>query len=324
MRARLSRIPVVTAVISPASQHRTPDRGSETMRHSCRQPGHRAPPVGSAEASRQTMACSRPWRTGQGTDAPVPQCSLGQLVPDQARVQVPALRPPVGALDPRRDNVPIAGPDDPSLPPIQARARRPLRQAGVADQRGHRRERARAVPPGMAGQADEHELVRAGRLDAAIGRDRASFGAQIASTLTGHRSSDVLPRSRRPSLLSQFCLIHLRPAPFTSDRPCHVRAGHGRWRPLVNTGQHCWKACWGQPLASSNLASSATLICYDAFRLCSRGALRPKCVSHFLSQLTPGTYVLFRTNRRDGTLRRVTLYLVRDVVDVPNRNGARR
>ena len=27
---------------------------------------------------------------------------------------------------------------------------------------------------------------------------------------------------------------------------------------LVNAGQHCWKACWGQPLASSNLASSAT------------------------------------------------------------------
>jgi hypothetical protein len=29
-------------------------------------------------------------------------------------------------------------------------------------------------------------------------------------------------------------------------------------------GQHCWKACWGQPLASSNLASSARLTCGDA------------------------------------------------------------
>ena len=58
-----------------------------------------------------------------------------------------------------------------------------------------------------------------------------------------------------------FCLIHLRPASFTSDRPRHVRAGHGQWRPLVNAGQHCWKACWGQPLASSNLASSARLSC---------------------------------------------------------------
>jgi hypothetical protein len=26
----------------------------------------------------------------------------------------------------------------------------------------------------------------------------------------------------------------------------------------VNAGQHCWKACWGQPLRSSNLLSSAT------------------------------------------------------------------
>lgn len=35
----------------------------------------------------------------------------------------------------------------------------PFRQAGVADQCGHRRERARAVRPGMIGQADEHELA---------------------------------------------------------------------------------------------------------------------------------------------------------------------
>src|SRR5215475_14397045 len=31
----------------------------------------------------------------------------------------------------------------------------------------------------------------------------------------------------------------------------------------VNAGQHCWKACWGQPPASSNLASSAVLTCKD-------------------------------------------------------------
>src|SRR5262249_11778674 len=54
------------------------------------------------------------------------------------------------------------------------------------------------------------------------------------------------------------CLIRLRPAPFASVRSGHVLAGPGRWRTPVNTGQHCWKACWGQPLASSNLASSAT------------------------------------------------------------------
>ena len=42
------------------------------------------------------------------------------------------------------------------------------------------------------------------------------------------------------------------------DPSVTVSAGRGRWRTPVNAGQHCWKACWGQPLASSNLASSAT------------------------------------------------------------------
>jgi hypothetical protein len=65
---------------------------------------------------------------------------------------------------------------------------------------------------------------------------------------------------RARSCLS-FCLIHLRPEPFTGGHPGHVRAGHGRWRTAVNAGQHCWKACWVQALASSNLASSAALTC---------------------------------------------------------------
>ena len=82
---------------------------------------------------------------------------------------------------------------------------------------------------------------------------------EIASTLTGRRSSDVLPVEGRLASCLSSCLIHVRAAPFTSDRPSHVRAGHGRWRTAVNAGQHCWKACWVQALASSNLASSATL-----------------------------------------------------------------
>jgi hypothetical protein len=69
-------------------------------------------------------------------------------------------------------------------------------------------------------------------------------------------------RRRQPSLISS--LIHPRPAPFTAGRRESVRAGHGRWRLPVNAGQHCWKACWGQPLRSSNLLSSATLTCGDA------------------------------------------------------------
>jgi hypothetical protein len=42
------------------------------------------------------------------------------------------------------------------------------------------------------------------------------------------------------------------------DPSVTVSPGHGRWRTPVNAGQHCWKACWGQPLRSSNLLSSAT------------------------------------------------------------------
>ena len=85
-----------------------------------------------------------------------------------------------------------------------------------------------------------------------------SSGQEIASTLTERRSPDAPIRVGRPASCLSFCLIHLRPAPFTRDRPSRVRAGHGRRWTSVNGGQHCWKACWGQPLASSNLASSAT------------------------------------------------------------------
>ena len=45
------------------------------------------------------------------------------------------------------------------------------------------------------------------------------------------------------------------------DPSLTVSPAHGRWRTPVNAGQHCWKACSGQPLASSNLASSAMLTC---------------------------------------------------------------
>jgi len=71
-----------------------------------------------------------------------------------------------------------------------------------------------------------------------------------------------------------LCLIHPRPGPFTSVRSDRVCAVRGRWRTPVNAGQHCWKACWGQPLASSNLASSATSDqAIHELRSCVRAAL---------------------------------------------------
>jgi hypothetical protein len=96
-----------------------------------------------------------------------------------------------------------------------------------------------------------------------VGWDRGQVSAPGRSP---RRSRGAAPQARRPvegrpgSCLS-FCLIHPRPAPFTNGRPSRVRAGHGRWRTVVNAGQHCWKACWGRPLGSSNLPSSATLTC---------------------------------------------------------------
>ena len=91
-----------------------------------------------------------------------------------------------------------------------------------------------------------------------------------------------------------FGLIHPCSPPFTNGHPDLVWAVRGRWRTPVNAIQHCWKACWGQPLASSNLASSATLTCDDALGSCSRAALiRTACVS-FLSQFESWPYALFR------------------------------
>ena len=93
----------------------------------------------------------------------------------------------------------------------------------------------------------------------------ARFSAQeIASTLTGHRSSGGCSGGAAQPSVSVSVSFAPRPGPFTSGRPGHVRAGHGRWRTLVNAGER-WPALLesvlGQPLRSSNLLSSATLTC---------------------------------------------------------------
>ena len=89
---------------------------------------------------------------------------------------------------------------------------------------------------------------------------------EVASALTGRRSAAGLPRGRPLGPCLSFCLIHPRPGPFTDVHPDRVCAVRGRWRMPVNAGQHCWKACWVQALASSNLASSATLTCKNTRR----------------------------------------------------------
>src|SRR5215472_18883292 len=172
-----------------------------------------------------------------------------QAVADQAEVQAPALRAAVGALDPCRDDARAAGWDDAlGRQPVQADADRPLRRPGIADQRGHRRERARAARPGVVGQADDHELARAGRLPASAGRDWARSSAQeIASTLMGRRSADVLPRSGPPGLLSQFLSHSPEFAGGRGSPPVTVVPRHERSRTVTDAEAHTWKACWANP-----------------------------------------------------------------------------
>jgi hypothetical protein len=90
----------------------------------------------------------------------------------------------------------------------------------------------------------------------AVALYRASHDEEETPAARADRACVAL-RSRE-SWLSLW-LIHRRPASFTDGRPDCFRAVHGRSRPAMNTGAQCWKACWGQPLKSSNLLSSATL-----------------------------------------------------------------
>ena len=77
---------------------------------------------------------------------------------------------------------------------------------------------------------------------------------------------------------SQHAFQQCWPA-FTGVRLGHVLAAHGRWRTRVNAGQRCWKACWGQPLRSSNLLSSAAMTCKNTLG----GAAKTVSTSRFVS-----------------------------------------
>jgi hypothetical protein len=93
-------------------------------------------------------------------------------------------------------------------------------------------------------------------------------------------ASHGTPSRRQQSGLS-FGLIHCRTGPFADVRPDGVYAVRGRWRTPVNAGQHCWKACWGQPLAGSNPASSATLTCGNAGHDDRQAGATERRLSHF-------------------------------------------
>jgi hypothetical protein len=89
--------------------------------------------------------------------------------------------------------------------------------------------------------------------------DESSSGYGRACSATPSSDAAATPGQQAwPEPGLSFGLIHPRPGPFTGGHPDRVCAVRGRWRTPVNAMQHCWKACWGQPLRSSNLLSSAT------------------------------------------------------------------
>jgi hypothetical protein len=94
------------------------------------------------------------------------------------------------------------------------------------------RERAHAARRGVVGQADEHELARGRRLPAAVGRDRARSSAQeIALTLTGRRSSAVLPHKGAWASVSvsvSFTPVRDRSPTFTQMMFVQFADGGGR------------------------------------------------------------------------------------------------
>jgi hypothetical protein len=134
-------------------------------------------------------------------------------------------------------------------------------------------------------------------------------------------------RLERPDSCLSLCLIRRRPRPFACVRAVRIAAVHELWRTLVNAGQHCWKACWVQPLASSNPPSSATLTRHDAWSRplipgLSRRPLVSVAVSVCLSCVPDsGRETAWRT-RQAGCIAAGTLTATQPDQALPSRYGA--
>jgi len=139
------------------------------------------PPVPSSVPGGEAVAilAARPgnWCSGEARPA------WARAPADHAEVQVPALWPPVGALD-RAAPVPgIAGRDDAvGLQLVQAGAHCALGQPGVADQRGHRRERGGAVRA-RHGRSRPPLERRSAVLESVLGATLASWNLASSATL---------------------------------------------------------------------------------------------------------------------------------------------
>src|SRR5215472_11755976 len=88
-------------------------------------------------------------------------------------------------------------------------------------------------------------------------------------------------------------LIHRRSRRFTGDRGPAVRAGHERWRTVVNAGAQYSKACEGASLPWVQIPPPPPLTCDDTSRCARSVAANTRVVSvlgHKWSQLTGPRY----------------------------------
>jgi hypothetical protein len=109
----------------------------------------------------------------------------------------------------------------------------PLRRAGTQSPRSHDLPASPTVSHSRAGAA---------------GQTR-SQGSAPAATIRARGPGLPSDTNRSPLARRSWSQVWVspRPASFTGGHPNRVRAGGGRWRTPANVGQHCWKACKGEP-----------------------------------------------------------------------------
>ncbi len=143
---------------------------------------------------------------------------------------------------------------------------------------GHHRRacRRRNGGPGYSAAGWRPGWLRPERLGIAGGTNRCLRPVTTVRAALSSVQSLVRHARQQTRAWAPFWSHSSRPESFSGHHPDRVRAGHGQWRPPVIAGQQCWQACWGQPLASSNLVSSAILSYKNILVAVSKRALRDR------------------------------------------------
>ena len=144
-----------------------------------------------------------------------------------------------------------------------------------------------------AGKTLQGKLLHASRLLPKTWWSSKWWGARMDLWRDYGDAPDAVAQSQRQSHPCKFALVHGH-----SDGRRH--SGSERVRTARNGNQQSWKACWGQPLTSSNLVSSASAspgtmskgpaACSGALRRCPS-----QFPSHFSDPPQPPFLVAFRS-----------------------------